>query len=93
MSSTFSINSGSTVPGRRTTQPLRVDTFTLTFKRGGEAVLNVYGAPNYLEALSVALRALVNCTYTVADGDRTHGQAKTFYAWWHQPQDSQEVQA
>ena len=75
-------------PALRMQLPTRTDTFTLTFPGGQIAVLLVCNAPSHVHALVHAANVLP-CRYTVADGDRSQGQANVFYTWWYQDEDQQ----
>ena len=61
--------------------------FTLTFRGGQIALLNVYGASTKQEARGIAESVIKNACYTVVDGDYAGGKAHCFYYWHVQAQE------
>jgi hypothetical protein len=61
-------------------------TFTLTFRRGELAILEVRGAADQETARAIAGSAFSNCQYTITDGDQTNGRAEYFYSWCREAQ-------
>ena len=55
--------------------------FTLTFRGGQVALLNVCGASTQEEARAIAESAIKNSQYEVVAGDHTEGHAHCFYSW------------
>ena len=55
--------------------------FTLTFRGGQVALLDVRGAVDSEEARAIAHQAIKTCSYRVVDGDQTQGRAAYFYYW------------
>ena len=60
---------------------ISVHTFTLVFRPGAIAVLQVHGAESLDEARAFAASILPNTAYEVRDGDITNGHVKAFHAW------------
>lgn len=56
-------------------------TFTLVFKSGAVAVLQVHGAEDQQEARAFAKSVLQRVSYEVRDGETTSSRACVFYSW------------
>jgi hypothetical protein len=57
-------------------------TFTLIFKGGQQALVEVYGAPTQDHARNRISHAFKNCHYTVLDDDQSNGRAAGTYRCW-----------
>lgn len=74
-------------------------TFTLSFKRGEIALLEIRGAENIEQARLIASTAIAHCFYGFMDGCQVRGHVAIFYLWCstaaqqHQPIHTSQLQA